>query len=67
MPLQLRQTDVEAFAWRLDQFDKSHAEHIVQQVPAEWLEAERRSALVDYLTARSSRGAAYLLKSYPDD
>ena len=50
---------------RLRHFDRAQAEHIVSQVPTDWLSPAERAALIDYLVERAPRAADALEAAYP--
>ncbi len=60
-------TDVKPFTDRLRQFKQEDAEHIVSQIPAEWLDEADRKALAAYLTDRAKLAADAVAAKYPTE
>ena len=54
----------EPFILRLRNFDRSTADHIVSQVPNEWISDDERAALIDYLLVRAHASEARLSQTY---
>jgi hypothetical protein len=64
MPLSLSLEEFKSALDRLREFDEAGAEHIVSQIPEEWLSGgNERKSLVRYLAARAAKAAAELEKA----
>ena len=54
----------EQFVLRLRNFDRATADHIVTQVPNEWIRDDERAALIEYLLARAGGAEVLLSQTY---